>query len=193
VLATGLAACLLSYGFSRLSGLLAESVTLPAGTAAFVIGVGLTARSPREYGWQWGRTRQYVGLLVGALVVIVVVVRLFVALAGSTPYDPSPAEVVLVPLGEEALFRGLVLVVLVGLFARWLPGPWVGPVAVVASALAFGVGHLGNLGYVSTSFVLVQVVAATLFGLLAGWIRLRTDSLAGPVLLHSAMNTAAVL
>ena len=88
---------------------------------------------------------------------------------------------------------GLVLVVLVGLVARWLPGPRAAPVAVVVSGLAFGVGHLGNLGYVPTSFVLVQAVAATVFGLLAGWVRLRTDSLAGPVLFHAAMNTAAVL
>jgi membrane protease YdiL (CAAX protease family) len=193
VIAAGLAACLLAYGFSRVSGLLAESVILPVGTAAFVVGVGLTARSPQEYGWRWGRTREHVRLLVGALVAIVVVVRLFVALAGSTPYEPSLAEVVLVPLGEEALFRGLVLVVLVGLFARWLPGPRAVPVAVVVSAVAYGVGHLGNLGYVPTFFVLVQAVAATVFGLLAGWVRLRTDSLAGPVLLHTAMNTAAVL
>jgi hypothetical protein len=54
VIAAGLAACLLAYGFSRVSGLLAESVILPVGTAAFVVGVGLTARSPQEYGWRWG-------------------------------------------------------------------------------------------------------------------------------------------
>jgi hypothetical protein len=51
VIAAGLVACLLGYGSSRVSGLLAESVTLPVGTAVFVVGVGLSARSPREYGW----------------------------------------------------------------------------------------------------------------------------------------------
>jgi hypothetical protein len=129
VFAAGLVACLLGYGLSRVSGLLAESVTLPAGAAVFVVGVGLTARSPREYGWRWGRTREHVRFLVAALVATVFVVRLFVA--------------------------------------RWLPGPPAAPVAVVVSGLALGVRHLGNLGYVPTSFVLVQAVAATVFGLLA--------------------------
>jgi membrane protease YdiL (CAAX protease family) len=40
---------------------------------------------------------------------------------------------------------------------------------------------------------LLQAAAATAFGLLAGWVRVRTDSLVGPVSLHSAMNVVAVL
>jgi membrane protease YdiL (CAAX protease family) len=193
VVAVAIACCLLSLAFSRLTGWIAERVTLPVGTAALVLGVALTAWAPTRFGWGWGSTGSHLRLLAGSLVGVVAVVASFRALSGATPYTPSVAEVLVVPLGEEALFRGFLLVVLIGLFGGWLGESRGVRTAVVVSALAFGVGHLGNLGYVPTDFVVVQVLAATVFGLLAGWVRVRTDSLAGPVLLHSAMNAAAVL
>jgi membrane protease YdiL (CAAX protease family) len=64
--------------------------------------------------------------------------------------------------------------------------------AIIVGALSFGAGHLGNLGYVPTGFVLVQAAVAAAFGVLAGWLRIRTDSLVGPVLAHAAMNLVAV-
>lgn len=120
------------------------------------------------------------------------VVLMFRAVSGPAPYEATWAEVVVVPVGEELLFRGvvlgLVLAVLGGQGMRYARGA-----AVVVSAVAFGLGHLGDLGYVPVDFLAVQVVAATLFGLLAGWVRVRTDSMAGQMALHMVMNGFAVL
>jgi len=87
-------------------------------------------------------------------------------------------------LCEELLFRGFLLTVLVGVLrSRAVPRAegW----AVLIAAVAFGVGHLGNLGTVPSVFLLVQVLSATVFGLVSGWIRLRTSSIVGPVLCTS--------
>jgi membrane protease YdiL (CAAX protease family) len=193
VAAVAVTCCLFSYAFSRLTGRIGEQVSLPVGTGALVVGVALTVWAPGRFGWRWGRTGQHLRLLVGCVAGVVAIVTGFRALTGATPYTPSVGELVIVPLGEEAVFRGFLLVILIGVFRRWLGDRSAVRWALVVSAVSFGVGHLGNLGYVPTSFVVVQVIAATLFGLLAGWVRVRTDSLFGPVLLHSAMNAAAVL
>ncbi len=193
LLALAVGVPVLTYGFSRLSGALGERLSFPVGTPALLLGAALTLWAPRRFGWQWGRTRQEARAVAVSLVAVVLVVAGFRLLAGQAPYAPTFAEVVVVPLGEEALFRGFVLTSLLcalgprlgaGAATRW---------AVGISAVAFGIGHLGNLGYAPTGFVLVQALAAALFGVLAGWLRVRTDSLAGPVLLHAAMNAAAVL
>jgi membrane protease YdiL (CAAX protease family) len=129
--------------------------------------------------------------VTAALAVVTVAVMSFRLLGTSAPYEPSVGEFLLVPVGEELLFRGLLLGFLLGTFAR-AEVPHTAAWAVVASAMAFGVGHLGNLGYVDSRFVVLQVFVAAAFGVLAGWLRIRTDSIAGPVLLHMVMNTLAV-
>ena len=81
------------------------------------------------------------------------------------PYDANLAEFLLVPIAEEALFRGFLLAVLLRSLRRLLTIERRAAVAaVVISALAFGTGHLGNLGYVPADFLAIQVVAASLFG-----------------------------
>lgn len=174
------------------SGSLTERVDLPVGAAVIVVAFALTAWRPRRFGWQWGRTGEH-WLTVSASPAFVAIAVGGYRLAGSeTPYAASVGEFVLVPLGEEGLFRGFVLVVLAELFSRSgvVRRPWV--VAVAVSALAFGLGHAGNLGYVPAGCVAFQVAVATAFGLLAGWVRVRTASLVGPVLLHALMNVLAV-
>ena len=131
-------------------------------------------------------------MAMSLLAAVVIVVGLFRLLGSGTPYEPSVGDFVIVPLGEEGLFRGFLLVVLVAIFRPRLPEHLSVAWAVVVSSIAFAVGHLGNLGYVTASFVLLQVVAACAFGLLAGLVKVRTGSLVGPVLLHSAMNVVAV-
>lgn len=54
-------------------------------------------------------------------------------------------------------------------------------------------GLRGNLGYVETAFVLLQVGIAIVFGVVAGYVRVRTESIVGPVLLHATMNVIAVV
>jgi len=77
---------------------------------------------------------------------------------------------VLAPLFEETLFRGVLLPV--------LAQRWGGLAAVVISALLFGIAHL-SLGELPPLFVL---------GLGLGWLRLQSGRLGASVLMHSLWN-----
>lgn len=82
------------------------------------------------------------------------------------------AVAVAAPLGEELLFRG---VLLPGLRA------WCSPVvAVVATATLFGALHVGQYG--------LGAVAVVFYGVVFGWARLATGRLAAPMILHALMN-----
>lgn len=81
----------------------------------------------------------------------------------------------LAPMLEEMLFRG---VILRGFLQRFPPRP-----AILLSATLFGVAHLN----------LYQFVAATVLGIVLGWLYERTRSLWPGVLLHAAYNTALLL
>jgi membrane protease YdiL (CAAX protease family) len=78
--------------------------------------------------------------------------------------------VVLAPLFEETLFRGVLLPV--------LAQRWGGVAAVTISALVFGIAHL-SLGELPPLFVL---------GLGLGWLRLQSGRLGASVLMHSLWN-----
>ncbi|MBM6918463.1 CPBP family intramembrane glutamic endopeptidase [Intestinimonas butyriciproducens] len=80
---------------------------------------------------------------------------------------------VFAPLVEEMIFRGLVF----SRLRKALPG-WL---AVVLQGLVFGFVH-GQL---------VWIVYATLFGLLLGYVRLRTGSLKASILLHLGFNLSS--
>ncbi len=79
--------------------------------------------------------------------------------------------VVLAPLFEETLFRGVLLPVL---GQRWGPVP-----GLLASALAFALAHV-SLG---------ELVPLAVLGLGLGWLRLKSGSLAPCVLMHALWNT----
>jgi uncharacterized protein len=88
------------------------------------------------------------------------------------------AAVVVAPLAEEVVFRGVLL--------PWLV-QWMRPAAALAwSALVFAIGHL----YYGAGVLLIAH-----YGLVLGWARLRTGKLWAPVALHSLLNgtTAAAL
>jgi membrane protease YdiL (CAAX protease family) len=78
--------------------------------------------------------------------------------------------IVLAPLFEETLFRGVLLPVL----GKRFGGLW----GVVISALVFGIAHL-SLGELPALFVL---------GLGLGWLRLQSGRLAPSVLMHGLWN-----
>lgn len=78
--------------------------------------------------------------------------------------------VVLAPLFEETLFRGVLLPV--------LAQRWGGVAAVTISALVFGIAHL-SLGELPPLFVL---------GLGLGWLRLQSGRLGASVLMHGLWN-----
>ncbi|MCP9928133.1 CPBP family intramembrane metalloprotease [Cyanobium sp. CH-040] len=77
---------------------------------------------------------------------------------------------VLAPLFEETLFRGVLLPV--------LGSHWGGAAGVVASALVFGLAHL-SLG---------ELVPLVMLGLGLGWLRLRSGRLGPCVLMHGLWN-----
>ena len=79
------------------------------------------------------------------------------------------------PLVEELLFRGLL-----GTRAAKGFGPYP---ALFISALCFGIFH-GNL---------TQGTAAAVMGLFLGYAYMRTGALLVPVVMHAAVNTAAIL
>lgn len=88
------------------------------------------------------------------------------------------ATTVVAPLGEELLFRGVLLPWL----ARWMRPA----IAVVTSAIVFAVGHV----YYGVGALLIGY-----YGLVLGWARLRTGQLWASIALHALLNasTAAVL
>lgn len=83
---------------------------------------------------------------------------------------------VLAPLLEEVLFRGAIQGLLMRLFGR----PWP---AIIVAALIFGVFHMNP----------VQIVYATLLGIILGWIYYRTGSLLSVIVGHVLNNSLAVV
>lgn len=79
------------------------------------------------------------------------------------------------PLLEEVLFRGAIQ----GALMRYFGRPWP---AIILSALVFGIFHLNP----------VQIVYATLLGIVLGWIYYRTGSLLSVIVGHVLNNSLAV-
>jgi membrane protease YdiL (CAAX protease family) len=86
------------------------------------------------------------------------------------------AAVVLAPLAEEVLFRGVLL--------PWL-ARWMRPAAAMAwTTIVFALGHL----YYGVGAILIAH-----YGLVFGWARLRTGRLVAPIALHAILNGTTVL
>jgi len=187
-----LVTALACYGFSRATGLVGQVVDAPVGAFAATTGVLLTAGAPARFGWGWQGTGRHWRAVLAALAGAVAVVATYRLLGQTAPYQSSAAEFVLVPLGEEVLFRGFVLTVLLIALRRCLPARAAARWAVVIGAVGFGVGHLGNFGYVPVAFLLIQVAVAVAIALVAGWLRMLTGSLVGAILVHAAINVVAV-
>lgn len=83
---------------------------------------------------------------------------------------------ILAPVLEEVMFRGAIQ----GYMMRRFNNPWV---TILAAALVFGVFHLNP----------VQVVYATLLGIIFGWIYYRTRSLLSVIVGHVLNNTLATV
>ena len=80
------------------------------------------------------------------------------------------------PLLEEVLFRGAIQ----GALMRYFGRPWP---AIIVAALVFGVFHMNP----------VQIVYATLLGVVLGWIYYRTGSLLSVIVGHVLNNSLAVV
>lgn len=92
--------------------------------------------------------------------------------------------VLLTPVAEEVVFRGVLF--------QGLVGRWGVRVAAGCSALLFGLAHIESAGLDSVFIV----VSTTLFGLACAWLLRRRGTLLAPVLAHAVTNaigTAALL
>lgn len=90
------------------------------------------------------------------------------------------AVVVVAPVGEELVFRGLMLPALERRYGTWF--------ALIASALMFGTAHLGG------AHPLVAVAGpALLAGLLLGAVLVRTRSVVPGIAMHAGINAVPVL
>lgn len=94
-----------------------------------------------------------------------------VALAGAPAWFYAFSAVI-EPINEEVLFRGFMV-------------PRLG---IIVSAIIFGLGHLG---YNSTFEV--EVIVAVVFGLIAGYVFKKTNSLYPSIIAHILVNSIAVL
>lgn len=81
---------------------------------------------------------------------------------------------VLAPVLEEMLFRGIILRGFLALYSR--------PVAILGSAVLFGLAHLN----------IYQFPVALIIGVVAGWLYERTRSLWPGIVLHGAFNASSV-
>lgn len=79
------------------------------------------------------------------------------------------------PVVEELTYRGLGFAAVRQFFG--------GAAAVVVTAVAFGLAH----------GLVIALPVLTIFGLILGWLRLRTESLYPPIILHAIFNGAALL
>jgi membrane protease YdiL (CAAX protease family) len=79
------------------------------------------------------------------------------------------------PIVEELTYRGLGFAAVQQFFG--------GGVAVVVTALAFGLAH----------GLVIALPVLTIFGLILGWLRLRTKSIYPPIILHAIFNGAALI
>ena len=144
----------------------------------------LALRAPAS----WGRA---LGLAVGSVVAAVLGAAALLALSGAgdeqnlTPeewdgrragaYAASFVAIVLIgPTVEELLYRGAGI----GFLARWGT-----PVAIGVTAVMFGLGH----------GLLLSFPAFVWFGIVTGWLRVRTDSLYPPLIVHALFNAFGMI
>ena len=152
---------------------------------------------PRQLGFQIGKIRRYALMLALMLVANVLVVGGYTLLAGGTPYSGLNMlfnEAVTVPLVEEVVWRGVVFAALLAALRRFLPEDRAAMLSGLFSGICFGLLHANNafFGY-PLSFVALQTLNATVWGLVYGIARAKTGSLYPSILMHAAMNLAVAL
>ena len=133
------------------------------------------------YGCNW-LTTKLVGLLVPGFtnyndqsVVALLRGNYFLTFAGT---------VILVPLTEETLFRGLIFRNLYGK-SRWA--------AYIVSILAFAVIHIiGYIGQYSALELLMAFLQYLPAGLCLAWAYTRADTIFAPIVIHAAINFVSI-
>jgi membrane protease YdiL (CAAX protease family) len=143
-----------------------------------------------DAGFRLGATLREWPIVVSTAAVLAVTTMAFVLMTGSNPYSGADPlfEIVLVPVGEELVFRGLLLGWLLSKLSERHAPRTAARLAIVFSAVAFGSAHASNVLFGVGDFTVVQVLAATVLGMVFGVLRVRTASLAAPIALHALVN-----
>lgn len=93
------------------------------------------------------------------------------------------------PIGEEVLFRGVLLRWLYRRFSGHRPALW----SIVISSFAFGVSHLANIFFDGSAVsAAIDAGSAVVFGLIVGFGYTRTWNLYGAIVLHVIGNILTV-
>jgi membrane protease YdiL (CAAX protease family) len=163
-----------------------------------VLVIPLVLWRPSFFGFKIGRIVQHWQMLLVMLLANCGVIAAYLLLTGSsTPYSGNQwlvTEVITVPLVEEIFWRGLVFGVLLLLFRRFFPENASNILAVWLSGITFGLMHANNLAAgVPLQFVAIQVLNATIWGVVYSYARAKTESVYPPILLHAAMNLVVIL
>ncbi|NLS76361.1 MAG: CPBP family intramembrane metalloprotease [Chloroflexi bacterium] len=163
-----------------------------------VLIIPLVLWRPRQFGFQTGKIQQHWRMLLVMLLANCGVIAAYLWLTGSsTPYSGNQwlvTEIITVPVVEEAFWRGLVfsalLLALRGLYPEGASTHW----AVWLCGLAFGLLHVKNVvAGVPLAFAAIQALNATIWGVVYGYARAKTESIYPPMLLHAAMNLVVIL
>ena len=99
-------------------------------------------------------------------------------------------SLLVLPLAEELVFRGIIAQTLLERYGTARAGVWK---ASLVSGVLFGAAHLSNLLGSEPFGVLMQCVFAASLGVMLAAIYFRTGNLWVTVFLHSAMDIAAML
>jgi membrane protease YdiL (CAAX protease family) len=160
--------------------------------------VPLVLWRPRLFGFHIGKTWRHWRMVLVMLLANCGVIAAYLWLTSSTtPYSGNQwllTEVITVPVVEEIFWRGLVFTILLLVLRRQYSENASSHLAVWLSGIAFGLLHAANsLAGVPALFVTIQVLNATIWGVVYGYARARTDSIYPPMLLHAAMNLVVIL
>jgi membrane protease YdiL (CAAX protease family) len=160
--------------------------------------VPLVIWRPKYLGFQIGKSLQEWKLLLFFLLLNCGVIFAYFYMTGSSsPYSGNQwlvTEIITVPIVEETFWRGLVFAALLALFRGSQNESTSVLLTIWFSGIAFGLLHAGNaLAGVPLEFVAIQVLNASIWGVLYGYARAKTDSIYPSILLHSAMNLVVVL
>lgn len=190
-----------------------EEARVPIKLALLVV---LVAWARRSVGLSWdelgfARAHLRAGLRLGgaAAALITTVIALAVVapgtgsgfanneIANASTVRQVLTALVLIPLGtalfEETIFRGVLLGVLLRRQTR--------VAAIVTSSVLFGLWHVGPAlsdangasGAATLGIVVGTVVVTAAAGVGFAWLRLRSESLAAPVIAHFALNSVAYI
>ena len=98
-----------------------------------------------------------------------------------------PVILILSPVGEELLFRGLLLGCLMKCIGRWS--------SIMLSSMVFALAHLLALRLHSATSQTVFLVfaGALILGLVAGYFRASTSSLVPAIIAHSIFNLSGII